>query len=155
MQMPCRFHLWNYRIMLMESNTPLLVLCLLLAKIVQNRNVSSPAPVTIVCPSGLIARYNTLQVCPVNAATWVIDGYFHIATWFWLYPCVLTNSFEFFDHWRLHTWLPVSISLIHCPFMEFQKRILRSAVPPPDARMPRWWGDQDIAFTAAVCALKE
>lgn len=27
----------------------------------QNRRVSSPAPVTIVCPSGDMARYNTLR----------------------------------------------------------------------------------------------
>lgn len=30
-----------------------------LGKTFQNRNVSSPAPVTIVLPSGLIARYRT------------------------------------------------------------------------------------------------
>jgi hypothetical protein len=39
--------------------------------------------------------------------------------------------------------------------MEFQKRIFRSAVPPPEARIPRWWGDQEMALTAAVCAEKE
>ena len=32
----------------------------LFAKHFQNRSVSSPAPVTTVCPSGLIARYKTL-----------------------------------------------------------------------------------------------
>jgi hypothetical protein len=143
-----------YRIILIESKIPPLEVCLLFAKMVQNRNVSSPAPVTIVWPSGLIAKYNTREVCPVNAATWVIDGYFHTATWFWLYPCVLTNSFEFFDHAKLQTCDPVSISLTHCPFIEFQNRIFRSAVPPPEARMPRWWGDQDMAFTAAWWAAK-
>lgn len=28
-----------------------------------------------------------------------------------------------------------------------------SAVPPPEAKRPCWWGDQAIAFTAAVCSL--
>ena len=34
----------------------------------QKRSVSSPAPVTIVCPSGDTARYSTRRVCPVVAA---------------------------------------------------------------------------------------
>lgn len=36
----------------------------------------------------------------------------------------------------------------------FQKRMQRSAVPPPEASSPFWWGDQAMAFTAAVCSLK-
>jgi hypothetical protein len=36
----------------------------------QNRSVSSPAPVTIVCPSGEMAKYNTLYVWPVNVASY-------------------------------------------------------------------------------------
>ena len=129
-------------------------------KIFQNRSVSSPAPVTIVCkrlylwdslkeevcsvpstsgirtcsytwPSGDIARYSTLIVCPVRVATYwgrtgnrfkpenlhysfsivvenkqtfPIDGYFHTIIWFWEYPCVLTSSFTFLLHARLQTW---------------------------------------------------
>ena len=61
----------------------------------QNLKVSSPAPVTIVCPSGDNAKYKTLDteqlyiitisnikhkylyVCPVNVANFCIEGYFH------------------------------------------------------------------------------
>lgn len=42
------------------------------------------------------------------------------------------------------------------PFDEtnvFQNLIVRSAVPPPLARRPRWWGLQEIALTAAWCSL--
>jgi len=46
-------------------------------KTFQNRNVSSPAPVTTVWPSGDIARYKTLYVCPVKVATFDMEGYFH------------------------------------------------------------------------------
>ena len=42
----------------------------------QNLKVSSPAPVTMLCPSGDIDRYRTLYVCPVNVATFCIEGYF-------------------------------------------------------------------------------
>lgn len=38
--------------------------------------------------------------------------------------------------------------------MEFQKRMVLSAVPPPDTRSPCWWGDQANALTAAVCLSK-
>jgi hypothetical protein len=47
-------------------------------KAFQKRRVSSPAPVTIVSPSGLIAKYKTLRLWPVNVATFFIEGYFHI-----------------------------------------------------------------------------
>jgi len=40
------------------------------------RSVSSPAPVTMLWPSGDTARYNTLYEWPVKVATGVIDGYF-------------------------------------------------------------------------------
>ncbi len=36
---------------------------------------------------------------------------------------------------------------------EFQKRMQRSAVPPPDASKPCWWGDHAMAFTAALWSL--
>lgn len=46
-------------------------------KTFQKRNVSSPAPVTIVWPSGDIAKYRTRKVCPVSVASLLIFGYFH------------------------------------------------------------------------------
>jgi hypothetical protein len=57
-----------------------------LGKIFQNLKVSSPAPVTIVLPSGLIAKYSTLYVCPVKVATFSIFGYFQILISLWEYP---------------------------------------------------------------------
>jgi hypothetical protein len=42
----------------------------------QNLSVSSPAPVTIVCPEGFIAKNNTLLVCPVKVVTFSKLGYF-------------------------------------------------------------------------------
>ena len=50
------------------------------------------------------------------------------------------------------TWLPVSTQLKGVEVKVFQKRMHRSAVPPPLARRPCWYGDQAIAFTAAVCS---
>jgi len=47
----------------------------------------------------------------------------------------------------------VSILFNWWPLVVFQKRIHRSAVPPPDARRPVWWGDQAMALTAAVCSV--
>src|SRR5207237_8461639 len=127
------------------------VLPAFLPKTFQNLSVSSPAPVTIVVPSGLQLRYRTRYVCPVRLTTCSIFGYFHTTIWFWLYPCVLTISSEFLLHARLHTWLPVSTSLIIAPVLVFQNLMLRSAVPPPEARRWCWCGDQATALTAAVC----
>lgn len=45
---------------------------------------------------------------------------------------------------------------VHCsgwPVRVFQKRMQRSAVPPPEASRPCWWGDQAMAFTAAKCSV--
>lgn len=47
---------------------------LLEGKTFQNLIVSSPAPVTIVYPSGLIDKYKTLKVCPVKVAIFSILG---------------------------------------------------------------------------------
>jgi hypothetical protein len=44
-------------------------------KMFQNRSVSSPAPVTMLVPSGDMAKYNTRIEWPVSVATGVIDGY--------------------------------------------------------------------------------
>ena len=57
------------------SVQPLLLLHL--GNTFQKRRVSSPAPVTIDAPSGLIARYNTRKVWPVRVLIFSIDGYFH------------------------------------------------------------------------------
>ena len=42
----------------------------------QNLKVSSPAPVTIVSPSGLMAKNNTLDVWPIKVVTFSKLGYF-------------------------------------------------------------------------------
>ena len=44
----------------------------------QNRRVSSPAPVTMLEPQGLMPRYKTLYVCPDRVATFYIVGYFQM-----------------------------------------------------------------------------
>jgi len=49
-----------------------------LGKMFQKRKVSSPAPVTMVVPSGFIARYNTLYVCPVRVSIFYIFGIFQM-----------------------------------------------------------------------------
>jgi hypothetical protein len=77
-------------------------------------------------------------------------GYFHTIIWFKEYPWVLTISFTFLENIRLHTWDPVSMQLTGYSVWVFQKRMHLSAVPPPDASNPFWWGLQPIAFTAAV-----
>lgn len=62
-----------------------------LGKMFQNRNVSSPAPVTIVVPSGFIAKYSTLNVWPVSVYIFYIFGILHKFISFKEYPCVLTS----------------------------------------------------------------
>ena len=49
-----------------------------LGNMFQKRKVSSPAPVTIVVPSGFIAKYKTLYVWPVNVSIFYIFGIFHM-----------------------------------------------------------------------------
>ena len=83
----------------------------------------------------------------MSVATWVMDGYFHTTIWFSEKPCVETISFEFLDHARLHTWLPVSISLVCSPVRVSQNRMVRSCVPPPEASVLDWCGDHAIAKT--------
>lgn len=51
-----------------------------------------------------------------------------------------------------YTWLPVSMQLRCELVVVFQKRMHRSAVPPPEASSPCICGDHAIAFTAAVCS---
>ena len=56
--------------------------------------------------------------------------------WFWEYPWVETISLTFLLHTRLHTCEPVSTQLSAVSVVVFQKRIHRSAVPPPLANRP-------------------
>jgi hypothetical protein len=51
----------------------------------------------------------------------------------------------------LQTWEPTSIEFTCSPLRVFQNRIVLSAVPPPDANNPYWWGDHASALTAAEC----
>ena len=44
----------------------------------QNLKVSSPAPVTKVCPQGDTDKYKTLKVWPVSRASFFMEGYFQI-----------------------------------------------------------------------------
>ena len=55
---------------------------------------------------------------------------------------------------RLQTCEPVSTQLSGDAVCVFQKRMHRSAVPPPEASSPFWCGDHEMALTAAVCSLK-
>lgn len=119
-------------------------------KTFQNLRVSSPAPVTIVLPSGLIARYKTLNECPVNVLILSIFGYFHIFISFCEYPCVLTISLRTLENIRLQTWEPTSTDFVVFPVKVFLNLIVRSAVPPPETSRQCWWGDHAIALTAAL-----
>lgn len=65
----------------------------------------------------------------------------------------LTSSLACLDQARLQTCEPVSVLCNACPVRVFQKRRQRSAVPPPEASRPCWWGDQAMAFTAARWSL--
>lgn len=65
----------------------------------------------------------------------------------------LTNSLECFDHARLQTCDPVSTHCRGWPVRVFQNLIHRSAVPPPLASRPCWWGDHAMALTAAKCSV--
>ena len=105
-------------------------------KTFQKRSVSSPAPVTIVWPSGEMARYRTRSVCPVNVASFDMLGYRQTMIWFCEYPCVDTISFTFLLQTRLHTCEPVSTHPRGVLVTVFQKRMHRSAVPPPLASKP-------------------
>lgn len=51
---------------------------------------------------------------------------------------VLTSSLACLDQAKLHTWEPVSMHCSGWPVSVFQKRMQRSAVPPPDASKPCW-----------------
>lgn len=59
----------------MPPHSPFELMSFMLGNIFQNRRVSSPAPVTTLCPSGLMLRYNTLYVWPVSVAIFCMLGY--------------------------------------------------------------------------------
>lgn len=65
----------------------------------------------------------------------------------------LTSSLVCLDQARLQTCEPVSVHCSGWPVSVFQKRMQRSAVPPPEASRPCWWGDQAMALTAAKCSV--
>ena len=48
----------------------------------------------------------------------------------------------------------IELKCLTCPVSVFQNRIHLSAVPPPEARSPWWWGDHAMALTAAKCSVK-
>lgn len=118
-------------------------------KTFQKRRVSSPAPVTMFSPSGLIAKYKTLKLWPVSVATFFIEGYFQTTIALSEYPWVETISLLFLEKRRLQTCEPVLMWLISSICWVFQKRMHLSAVPPPLAKRPCWCGDQAMALTAA------
>ena len=51
---------------------------------------------------------------------------------------------------RLHACERVSTAFRQTPEFEFQKRMVRSAVPPPEVRRLRCHGHQAMALTAAT-----
>lgn len=54
----------------------------------------------------------------------------------------------------LQTWDYVGKHFTYYPVKEFQKRIVLSATPPPDANNPCWCGDHAKALTADLCFVK-
>ncbi len=91
----------------------------------------------MVCPLGLMARYSTRMLCPVRVPTLVMPWVFQQIIWFSEYPWVEISSGLFVLNTRLHTWLPVSTHSCCYRVLVFQKRMVRSAVPPPEAS--RFW----------------
>ena len=104
-------------------------------------------------PSGLIAKYNTLNVWPVSVDIFYILGYFQTFISFKENPCVETNSFNVLLKIKLQTCDPVSIDFIVVPSKVLRNFMVLSAVPPPDNKSPCWWGDHVTAFTAATWSL--
>jgi hypothetical protein len=66
-------------------------LCFLDGNTFQKRRVSSPEPVTIFYPSGDIAKYNTLYVCPCKVAIFFISFCLHTAELHTILPIVLNE----------------------------------------------------------------
>lgn len=75
----------------------------------QKRKLSSADAEMTVVPSGDKAICKTRAEWPVSSPILTIEGYFQTQSWFFENPWDETNSFWCLDHWRLQTWLPVSI----------------------------------------------
>ena len=126
---------------------------LLDGKTLQNLSVSSPAPVTIVCPDGFIAKNNTLLVCPVKVVTFSNVGYFQTIISLFEYPWVETSYFVVLENIKLQTWEPVSMLSSIVPLSVFQNLIVLSADPPPEANNPWLCGLHANPLTAAQWSL--
>ena len=72
-------------------------------------------------------------------------------SWFCENPWEDTSSLVCLDHCKAQTCDLVSTLLRQAPVFEFQNRIVRSAVPPPDANKFCCQGHHAKAFTAALC----
>mmetsp|Transcript_9666 Transcript_9666/g.16023 ORF Transcript_9666/g.16023 Transcript_9666/m.16023 type:complete len:230 (+) Transcript_9666:121-810(+) len=131
--------------------------CPLGLKISQNRSDSSAPADTTLVPSGDFAMCSTRAVWLLNSRIFVkvfilLDG-FHKQSWLSENPWDDTSSLWGSDHCMAHTWEPVSMVHRLVPSVEFQSRILLSAVPPPDASTSRCQGHQASALTAAWCCV--
>lgn len=85
--------------------------------------------------------------------TFVNAGYFQTVSWLFAKPCADTNSLYVFDQRIAHTCELALTELIHWPLLQFQNLMVRSAVPPPLARILGCHGHQSNALTAAWCWL--
>mmetsp|Transcript_28132 Transcript_28132/g.82675 ORF Transcript_28132/g.82675 Transcript_28132/m.82675 type:complete len:316 (+) Transcript_28132:233-1180(+) len=121
-----------------------------LLKMRQKRRVSSAPAEATVTPSGLCARCSTRLVCPESSASFTMEGYRQRMSWLCVKPWDDTSSWSCWDHCSAQTWECVSTALRHWPVAAFQKRIMRSAVPPPLARRERCQGAHASPFTADV-----
>lgn len=90
----------------------------------------------MVSPEGFIARNSTRLECPVRVVTFSNVGYFHTTISLFEYPWVLTNYLVVLEKTRLQTWEPVSMLSSKLPSRVFQNLMVRSAEPPPEARIP-------------------
>mmetsp|Transcript_15058 Transcript_15058/g.38845 ORF Transcript_15058/g.38845 Transcript_15058/m.38845 type:complete len:363 (+) Transcript_15058:245-1333(+) len=121
-------------------------------RIFQKRRVSSAAAETTVDPSGLCAMWSTRAVWPVSSAALTIEGYFHRMSWLCEKPCDETSSWSCTDQSSAQTCECVSTALITWPVCMDQKRMQRSAVPPPLASTFFCHGHHASALTAALWA---
>ena len=132
----------------------LFFLCLTLSKHFQKRNVSSPAALTTVVPSGLRARLRTRSVWPFSSATFIKLGNFQTVSWFWVKPWPVTISLCSSLHKIEQIWDFASIWWVQTPVVVFQKLTFLSAVPPPVASRLGCQGHQARALTAASCLVR-
>ena len=88
---------------------------------------------------------------PVSSDALTMCGYFHRMSWLCEKPCDETISLSCTDHCSAQTCECVSTALTNAPLLVFQKRIMRSAVPPPEASRFFCHGHHARALTAAWC----